>query len=56
LGLGPLDREKYFGYLEADYYQRMKDIYGDELGLFGRIDAPKYIDPLAMESTKKGGL
>lgn len=40
-----LDREKYLGYLEVDYYARMKEEYQDELGLFGRVDAPKFIDP-----------
>ena len=49
-----LDRDKYFGYLEVDYYQRMKEEFEDEVGLFGRIDAPKFIDPTLMESTKDG--
>lgn len=40
-----LDRDTYLGFLETDYYQRMKEEYKDELGLFGRVDAPKFIDP-----------
>ena len=52
--LDGLDREKYFGYLEVDYYQRMKEEYQDELGLFGRIEAPKFIDPTLMEASKNG--
>ena len=41
-----LDRESYFNYLEKDYYQRMYEKYGDELGLFGRIDSPIIKDGL----------
>ena len=40
-----LDRDTYLGFLETDYYQRMKEEYKDEIGLFGRVDAPKFIDP-----------
>jgi hypothetical protein len=32
----------------------MKEEYQDELGLFGRIDAPKFIDPQLMEATAGG--
>ena len=40
-----LDRDTYLGFLETDYYQRMIEEHKDELGLFGRVDAPKFIDP-----------
>jgi hypothetical protein len=43
--LEDLSRDTYLGFLETDYYQRMKEEYKDELGIFGRVDAPKYIDP-----------
>jgi hypothetical protein len=49
-----LDRDKYLGYLEVDYYQRMKEEYQDELGLFGRVEAPKFIDPELLEATAGG--
>lgn len=39
-----LDRDTYLGFLETDYYQRMEEEYKDELGLFGRINSPKFID------------
>ena len=30
----------------------MKEEYKDELGLFGRVDAPKFIDPQLMDAVK----
>jgi len=39
-----IDRQTYLGYLEQDYYERAKAEHGDELGLFGRIDAPKWME------------
>jgi hypothetical protein len=30
----------------------MVEEHKDELGLFGRVDAPKFIDPLLMEAVK----
>lgn len=50
--IGELDRETYLGFLETDYYSRMKDEYKDELGLFGRVDAPKFIDPDLLDAVK----
>jgi len=38
-----LTREAYLGYLEEDYYKRAKEEYKDEIGLFGRVDVPKYM-------------
>ena len=40
-----LDRDTYLGYLETDYYQRMLEEHKGELGLFGRVNAPKFVDP-----------
>jgi len=51
--LDQLDRETYLGFLETDYYTRMKEEYKDELGLFGRVDAPKFIDPQLMDAVKE---
>lgn len=31
------------GYLETDYYERVKKDYEDEIGLFGRVEAPSYM-------------
>ena len=45
-----LDRETYLGYLELDYYKRMKEEYKDELGLFGRVDAPKFVSQEELEA------
>ena len=42
--------------MELDYYRRMKEEYGDELGLYGRVDAPEDIDPALIEATGDGGL
>jgi hypothetical protein len=42
--LGDIDRDTYLGFLETDYYQRMVEEHKDELGLFGRVQAPKFID------------
>jgi hypothetical protein len=30
--------------LEADYYDRAKKEYADEIGLFGRVDSPKWLE------------
>lgn len=30
--------------MEADYYERVKEEYKDEIGLFGRVDSPKFSD------------
>jgi len=30
--------------LETDYYIRMKEEHKDELGIFGRVEMPKYIE------------
>ena len=56
--LGELDRETYLGFLEVDYYQRVQEEYGGELGLFGRVAAPKFIDPELMGALKtaEGGV
>ena len=35
-----MTRDMYFKFLEADYHDRMKEEYGEESGLFGRIDSP----------------
>lgn len=40
--------------METDYYQRMVEEHKEEIGLFGRIDAPKFLDPQLMESTQEG--
>lgn len=52
--LGNLDRESYLSFLETDYYQRMVEEHKEEIGLFGRIEAPKFLDPQLMESTQEG--
>ena len=49
--IGELDRDTYLSYLETDYYARMKEEYGDELGLFGRVSMPHHVDPTLLEST-----
>ena len=35
-----LDRPTYLGFLENDYYDRVKEEYAAEVGLFGRVDTP----------------
>ena len=30
--------------METDYYERVKEEYKDELGLFGRVDSPQFFD------------
>jgi len=42
--LGELDRTQYLGFLELDYYNRVKEEYKDEIGLFGKMDLPTYLD------------
>ena len=37
-----LDRQTYLEYLETDYYNRVVEEYGEESGIFGRVDAPKW--------------
>ena len=56
--LGELDRDTYLGFLEVDYYQRTQEEYKDEKGLFGRVEAPKFIDPELMGAvrTSEGGV
>ena len=51
--LGNLDRDAYLGYLETDYYQRVTEEHAAESGLFGRVDAPRWLDPAQLE-TKDG--
>ena len=36
--IGELNRETYFGYLEADYSKRMVEQHKDEQGLFAKIE------------------
>jgi hypothetical protein len=31
------------GFLETDYYERVQKEHADELGIFGRIEAPKFM-------------
>ena len=50
--LGNLDRDSYLSFLETDYYQRMVEEHKEEIGLFGRVKAPKFLDPKLMEATK----
>jgi hypothetical protein len=38
--------------LEADYYERVKEEYKDELGLFGRVEAPKFHDAKFLGGTE----
>lgn len=47
--LNLLDRETYLGYLEEDYLERMAEEHKDESGLFGRIDAPKFVNADRLE-------
>ena len=54
--VGQLDRETYLGYLETDYYSRVKEEYQDEQGLFGRVDVPSYLNPHLLESSESGQL
>lgn len=54
--VGQLDRETYLGYLETDYYSRVKEEYQDEQGLFGRVDVPSYLNPHLLESSDSGQL
>ena len=44
-----LDRETYLGYLEEDYLERMAEEHKGESGLFGRIDAPKFVNADRLE-------
>ena len=37
-----MDRHQFLGLLEEDYYQRVAAEYGDEIGIFGRINSPKF--------------
>lgn len=52
--LKALDRETYLSFLEQDYLQRMAEEHKDEKGIFGRIDAPRFVDADALtEYTNK---
>ena len=42
--LSLLTRDTYLSYLELDYEKRVAEEYKDEIGFFGRIDAPKLVD------------
>lgn len=51
-----MDRDTYLGYLETDYYQRVTEEHAAESGLFGRVDAPRWLDPELMEAKGDGAL
>ena len=42
--LSLLNRDSYLSYLELDYQRRVAEEHKDEVGLYGRIDAPRLVD------------
>lgn len=42
------------GYLELDYHNRVKEEYKDEIGLYGNMDLPTYLDQNLVDSIDAG--